>query len=52
MTLSLANSTTKRASYELPPISYVQVLGGSSYAGDYDSAACLRWLLGLAHKIA
>ena len=27
-------------------------MGGSSYAGDYDSAACLRWLLGLAHKMA
>ena len=52
MTLSLANATTKRASYELPPISRVQEMGGSSYAGDYDSAACLRWLLGLAHKIA
>ena len=25
---------------ELPPISYVQEMGGSSYAGDYDSAAC------------
>ena len=37
---------------ELPPISYVQEMGGSSYAGDYDSAACQHWLLGLAHKIA
>ena len=27
-------------------------MGGSSYAGDYDSVACLRWLLSLAHKIA
>jgi len=25
---------------ELPPISYVQEMGGGSYAGDYDSAAC------------
>jgi len=40
MTLSLANTTTKRASYELPPISYVQEMGGSSYAGDYDSVTC------------
>ena len=29
----------KRASYELPPISYVKEMGGSSYAGDYDSVA-------------
>ena len=27
-------------------------MGGSSYAGDYDSVACLRRLLVLAHKIA
>ena len=33
MTLSLANATTKRASYELPPISRVQEIGGSSFAG-------------------
>ena len=26
--------------FELPPISYVQEMGGNSYAGDYDSAAC------------
>ena len=30
MTLSLANTTTKRASYELPPISYAQEMGDSS----------------------
>ena len=30
----------KRASYELPPISYVKETGGCLYAGDYDSAAC------------
>ena len=31
---------TKPPAIELPPISYVQEMGGSSYAGDYDSAAC------------
>lgn len=35
MTLSLANATTNRASYELPPISHVQEMGGSSIAGGF-----------------
>ena len=26
--------------HELPPISWTREMGGSSYAGDYDSAAC------------
>ena len=35
MTLSLANTTTNRASYELPPISRVREIGGSSIAGGF-----------------
>ena len=29
-----------KVEFELPLISYVQEMGGSPYAGDYDSAAC------------
>ena len=42
---------TKPPAIELPPSSRVQEMGGSSYAGDYDSEACERRLLGLAYKI-
>ena len=39
--ISLQISVSKKAAiHELPPISYVQEMGGSSHAGDYDSAAC------------
>ena len=40
-TIARKNFAIKMAACnELPPISYVQEMGGSSYAGDYDSAAC------------
>ena len=39
--LSACNArNTKPPAIELPSISRVQEIGGNSYAGDYDSAAC------------